>query len=125
MRWKRRRQETLQLLALLVSVASVPTLPSASTAAKVSAAPAVAAPCQNNTDLPGTDLRAWPHSNLTSCAASCEANAACVAWIFGSCGGYSMCYLKQNAGAPTAKACVCSHAMAGRKPGPGPSPRPN
>ena len=84
----------------------------------------VVAPCTNNTDLPGADLHAWPHSNLTSCAASCEAAAACVAWIFGSCGGYDMCYLKRSAGAPTAKPCVCSHAMPGRKPGPGPSPAP-
>ena len=35
-----------------------------------------------------------------------------------------MCYLKRTAGAPTAKACVCSHAIPGRKPGPGPSPAP-
>ena len=85
---------------------------------------AASAPCMNNTDLPGADLHAWPNSNLTSCAASCEAKAACVAWIFGSCGGYDMCYLKRTAGAPTIKPCVCSHAMPGRQPVPVPPPTP-
>eukprot|EP01051_Picozoa_sp_SAG22_P002042 SAG22_NODE_86_length_21440_cov_288.248700_29_plen_627_part_00 len=112
----------LRLVALLLSRSAALVAVSGIGAATSAAAPPTA--CRNNTDLPGGDLHAWPHSNVTSCAASCEARTACVAWIFGSCGGYDMCFLKRTAGAPAAKPCVCSHAMPGRKPGPVPPPAP-
>ena len=83
----------------------------------------ISATCTNNTDLPGANLDATPHSNMSACAASCQANHACVAWVFGSCGGYAMCYQKRTVGAAVAKACVCSAVIPGRHSLP-PSPPP-
>lgn len=80
-----------------------------------------------NADRAGNDIARFADADLSNeqCAARCEANAQCQAWVLvkdGSQGGVSVCYLKSTVAMAAANRCCDTGVKAGRVNSPANAP---